>query len=362
MAARCASVNRVQSLSVPVLAVCGYSGAGKTTLLLQLVPRLRARGLEVGVVKHDAHGVVVDQEGKDSDRLFRAGAHVLLRAPNQTFGRWHPSPLLDLPWALAQLASQVDLVLVEGHKDTPLPKVWLEHPHQPARPPLEQLLAILPWGEERLAQVEDLLETQLRLQKPPLYTGILLGGQSRRMGRPKQSLRLAGKSLLARLAEVAATHARPVIYLGQGAIPADAPSYPLLPDPPGPGGPLAGMVAALRWHPQAQWLFVPTDAVALKAETLAWLTSLWQPGVWGVLPRRPSGQLEPLPALLAPQLRRFLEERWRAGAGPRELARHAKVITPEVPGELEGSLLAVNTPEEWEKARRAQSKDRRRKP
>ncbi|MDP6460361.1 MAG: molybdopterin-guanine dinucleotide biosynthesis protein MobB, partial [Gemmatimonadota bacterium] len=61
----------------PVLAVCGWSGSGKTTLLDRVIPEITARGLSVAALKHDAHGLKVDPRGKDSDRLFRAGADVV---------------------------------------------------------------------------------------------------------------------------------------------------------------------------------------------------------------------------------------------------------------------------------------------
>ncbi|HXT51259.1 MAG TPA: molybdopterin-guanine dinucleotide biosynthesis protein MobB, partial [Thermoanaerobaculia bacterium] len=59
-----------------VVGVAGWSGSGKTTLLERVVPALVADGLSVVVVKHDAHGLALDVAGKDSDRLFRAGAEV----------------------------------------------------------------------------------------------------------------------------------------------------------------------------------------------------------------------------------------------------------------------------------------------
>ena len=52
----------------------GASGAGKTSLLEQLLPALRARGLAVGAVKHASHGFEADRPGKDSQRLYAAGA------------------------------------------------------------------------------------------------------------------------------------------------------------------------------------------------------------------------------------------------------------------------------------------------
>lgn len=340
----------VPSCGVPVLAVCGFSGSGKTTLLEKLIPELCAQGLAVGVVKHDAHGVEVDRPGKDSDRLFRAGAQVCLRAPNERFLRYAPAPERDLPWALGKLAEEVDLVLVEGHKDTPLPKVWLVHPENPAIPgELENLLEVLPWGEDRVARVAALVARELAAQAPPLFAGILMGGASRRMGQPKQTLTLGGASLLARQVEVLAPQVQQVVYLGQGALPADAPALPMLPDPPGPGGPLAGMVGALRWQPRACWLFVPTDAVALSPEFVAWLAGLRRPGVWGVQLLDHRGNPEPLFAVLAPQIRPWAERAWEAGGGPKDLATCPRLRRFPVPEALAAALFCVNTPEEWAK-------------
>ena len=57
-----------------VLAVSGVHNSGKTTLLEKLIPLLRARGLKVGVIKHDGHDFTPDVPGTDSFRLREAGA------------------------------------------------------------------------------------------------------------------------------------------------------------------------------------------------------------------------------------------------------------------------------------------------
>jgi molybdopterin-guanine dinucleotide biosynthesis protein len=73
----------------PAFGICGYSGAGKTTLIEAHLPRLTARGWRIAVVKQDAHGLSLDRGGKDSDRLFRAGADIVIRDPDQVFIRRH---------------------------------------------------------------------------------------------------------------------------------------------------------------------------------------------------------------------------------------------------------------------------------
>ena len=112
-----------------VLGVAGWSGAGKTTLIVALLPLLRARGLRVSTVKHAHHGFDLDTPGKDSFRHREAGAHEVLVASGTRWALLHeiegPEPsLADL---LARLAP-VDLVLVEGFKATPVPKLEVHRP------------------------------------------------------------------------------------------------------------------------------------------------------------------------------------------------------------------------------------------
>jgi len=77
-----------------IITVRGPSGSGKTTLIEQVIPRLTARGLRVGVVKHAHEGFNLDQHGKDSQRCWGAGAHaVLVAAPQELFVRQRlPAP------------------------------------------------------------------------------------------------------------------------------------------------------------------------------------------------------------------------------------------------------------------------------
>ncbi|MEC8271571.1 MAG: molybdopterin-guanine dinucleotide biosynthesis protein B, partial [SAR324 cluster bacterium] len=69
----------------PILGFCAYSGTGKTTLLSQLIPILRNRGNQVGVIKHAHHNFEIDREGKDSFRFRQAGATEVMLASSR---RW----------------------------------------------------------------------------------------------------------------------------------------------------------------------------------------------------------------------------------------------------------------------------------
>jgi molybdopterin-guanine dinucleotide biosynthesis protein B len=127
---------------VKVFGFAGWSGSGKTTLIEQLIPRLVARVGTVSLVKHAHHEFDLDQPGKDSWRHRQAGCTEVLVSSSQRFALMHElrgAPELTLPQALARL-SPAALVLVEGYKAFPIPKleVWrktvgtpLLHPEDP---------------------------------------------------------------------------------------------------------------------------------------------------------------------------------------------------------------------------------------
>ena len=118
--------------SLPLLGIAAWSGTGKTTLLEALLPRLREAGLQVAVIKHAHHCFDTDQPGKDSYRLRKAGAMPMVIASGSRFAVMMETP--DQEDAdLAMLIEQVrpatpSLILVEGFKAWPLPKLELHRP------------------------------------------------------------------------------------------------------------------------------------------------------------------------------------------------------------------------------------------
>jgi len=334
-----------------VLAVCGWSGSGKTTLLESAIARLTAQGLRVAAVKHDAHGLAIDRPGKDSDRLFRAGADVALRGPGEALRRTHRGDADDLAATLDGLLADHDLVLVEGHKGTPLPKVWLASDGRPAPPPeVVAVRAVLPWDADRptlfLAFVADWLAAAWRAV--PLHGGVLIGGASSRMGTPKHLLTRGGTTFVEHAVATLRPHVEEVVLLGAGDLPPALADLPRLADPPGLAGPLAGIVAALRWAPRRTLLACACDLPLTGPETVRWLLEERRPGRWAVMPSLGRGRLEPLLAVYEPQARVLLEALAAAGRfAPRALAGHPKVATPTPPPSLARAFTNVNTPEDF---------------
>jgi molybdopterin-guanine dinucleotide biosynthesis protein B len=126
-----------------IIGLAGWSGSGKTTLLAQVIPRIVARGLKVSTLKHAHHGFDVDQPGKDSHAHRMAGATEVLVGSAKRWALVHElrggaEPALG---ALLDKLSPVDLVLIEGYKGEPHPKLEvyraavgkpLLHPADPA--------------------------------------------------------------------------------------------------------------------------------------------------------------------------------------------------------------------------------------
>lgn len=105
--------------------ITGFRNAGKTTLTKRLVTAFTARGLAVSTVKHAHHAIDLDTPGKDTDRHRTAGARQVMLA---TSARWallserREGPEPELPDLLARM-DPVDIVLVEGFKRGPHPKI-----------------------------------------------------------------------------------------------------------------------------------------------------------------------------------------------------------------------------------------------
>jgi molybdopterin-guanine dinucleotide biosynthesis protein B len=108
----------------------GWSGSGKTTLIEQLIPRLVLEGLRVSLIKHAHHAFEVDHPGKDSFRHRHAGCAEVLVTSGVRWALMHElrgAPELSMDEALDRL-STCDLVLVEGYKRSPLPKLEIHRP------------------------------------------------------------------------------------------------------------------------------------------------------------------------------------------------------------------------------------------
>lgn len=106
----------------PVIAVSGVKNSGKTTFLEKLLPVLRERGYHAAVIKHDGHDFTPDIPGTDSFRFSAAGAKsvaVFSSLRLMTVSETTRASVEDL----VQLFKGVDVILLEGMKDSLYPKL-----------------------------------------------------------------------------------------------------------------------------------------------------------------------------------------------------------------------------------------------
>jgi molybdopterin-guanine dinucleotide biosynthesis protein B len=137
-----------------IVSVIGHKNAGKTTLVAALAHEFKRQKRRVGTIKHASHPVDVDRPDTDSWRHFHEGNAdgVLVASPELrvTFER-----RLDVtgPEDLArQYFADMDIILVEGFKTAPIPKIEVFR-KEAAKEPLFNLGA--PNASEWLAIITD---------------------------------------------------------------------------------------------------------------------------------------------------------------------------------------------------------------
>jgi molybdopterin-guanine dinucleotide biosynthesis protein MobB len=333
----------------PLLGICGRSGAGKTTLLEALIPCLRSAGLQVAVVKDGARRVQADAPGKDSDRFFRAGADVALFGEQHFIRSRQPSELTAF---LVALAHSYDLVLVEGHAATAVPKIWLTGPDNAGPPPDNQgqVLAVLKREEATVEPLFTFLQNLIadKWQQTSVWGCVLIGGRSSRMGQPKHLLKQGRATWLERAVAKLRPKVEQVVISGSGHIPDALADLPRVPDAPGLAGPLAGILAVMRWQPAVSWLVIACDLPDVQGESLTWLLEERRTGRRAVLPQLADDRpLEPLLAWYDFRCRPLLENLAASGSlRLNKLAEQNGICALRPPAHLHSSWRNVNTPEE----------------
>lgn len=108
-----------------IVSIIGKPNAGKTTLAIALASEFVRKGRRVMAIKHANNPSEFDRQGTDSYRLFHEGKaeRVLVAGPDLrvTFERRVDD---TDPIALArQYFEGADIVIVEGYKSSPIPKI-----------------------------------------------------------------------------------------------------------------------------------------------------------------------------------------------------------------------------------------------
>lgn len=107
-----------------ILQIVGYKNSGKTTLACKLIAALTEEGYRVGTAKRDAHQFALDDAGTDSACHLEHGAveTVLTSGTATRWMRQAPTSLSDIA---AWMSGRVDIMIAEGFKREPFPKIAL---------------------------------------------------------------------------------------------------------------------------------------------------------------------------------------------------------------------------------------------
>ncbi len=177
-----------------VVAFCGRSGSGKTTVLTGLLTELSGRGWRVGVIKHASHhGFELDEEGKDSMKLREAGGNpAVVVSAQRVFVVEETPEEMDLLEVASRFLGRVDIVLAEGFKKSPVPKVEVlgQGGEPPLMKPEDRVIAVVGdaregtiaprFGPDETVKIADFIEA--RFLKNERRPGIVVRLDGRKLG------------------------------------------------------------------------------------------------------------------------------------------------------------------------------------
>jgi molybdopterin-guanine dinucleotide biosynthesis protein B len=108
---------------VPAISFVGHHNSGKTTLLVKVIRHLSSWNISTVVIKHSQHGFDLPAD-KDSERLYQAGSRlVYASSPSMSLRYRRENTERDLSDLYMEVKGYADLVITEGYKTGPYPKI-----------------------------------------------------------------------------------------------------------------------------------------------------------------------------------------------------------------------------------------------
>ena len=140
-------------MTYPIFGVIGWKNSGKTTLMARLLEEFTRRGYSVSAIKHAHHSFDIDHPGRDSYKFREAGARQVALVSPKRWALMHELRDEEKP-DFDEILTHIgpcDLVLVEGYKGGPHPKIEARSTRSLTQQPLSgddpQILAVASDGE-----------------------------------------------------------------------------------------------------------------------------------------------------------------------------------------------------------------------
>lgn len=341
-----------------LFAISGVKNAGKTTLITKLISVFAKRGLKVATIKHDGHEFEPDVPGTDTYRHLEAGAYGTVVFSKGKYMLVKQQPEISAEQLIA-FFPEADLILLEGMKHSPYPKIEVIrkgisekmvceegvvavasdfHPLLPKEVPCYDL-----------NQAETLAEVILteRFIRTELSAIILAGGRSSRMGTDKADLHYRTETFLEHQIKKARKLGISDLiisgYRGQQCL------EKVVKDVYCQKGPLGGLEASLR-EARHKWCLVFTvDMPLLSVQELYLLIQQSQKSTAPATILSHQKNLEPLVGVYKAELAEAIQQELLQGKGSvRALLDKVgyEVYESTAPEEL---FQNINTPEEYDK-------------
>ncbi len=307
--------------------------------------RFQRYGTTVNTERMLGYPVVRIKGGTAQQRqLFTRELLAALRA--MSLSVWLADPSFSAPSAVWKKALQHDLVIVD---ELPGYVVHTISVASDSGIPKGDDLCWTPDGEIEVIAGQLLSRLHRIAGREPLWACVLIGGRSSRMGRAKHLLTTEnGQSWLENTVSRLKPFVDGLVIAGEGVIPERLRAIPHIPDLPKVGGPISGLLSAMRWQPQLSWLLVACDMPCISSAAVEWLLSLRRAGVWGLVPKLAEGShLEPLFAWYSPRSAQLFEaQMFSESLRIADIAASNKIATPLVPDNLRESWKNINIPEQ----------------
>ena len=107
-----------------LIGVSGYKNSGKTTLCRELAACLNSEGVTVGYIKR-THEPVLPTGTNDTNLLSEGMDETVLCGPDG-FVVFHPFGTENIKGIVAETFPDKDIVILEGGKHLPIPKIWVK--------------------------------------------------------------------------------------------------------------------------------------------------------------------------------------------------------------------------------------------
>ena len=148
-------------MTYPIFGVIGWKNSGKTTLMARLLEEFTKRGYSVSAIKHAHHSFDIDHPGRDSYKFREAGARQVALVSPKRWALMHELRDEEKP-DFDEILSHIgpcDLVLVEGYKGGPHPKIEARSTRSLTQQPLSgddpQIVAVASDGEMDTGALPD---------------------------------------------------------------------------------------------------------------------------------------------------------------------------------------------------------------